>query len=98
MQACHSDSRGIRFAIMPPSLQLPWRVVLLALVLGSTLDCHRSARASDPVPVSLWPGFRQGYAYSVAVQGNYAYVGLYSADVAVFDITRPTNVLAVGGC
>ena len=83
----------------PGSNERKWQRLLLGgFVLLGLLTSPVRGRASDPIFVSLWPGFRSGSAHSVAVQGNYAYVGLNPGDLAVFDISNPSNVLAVGGC
>jgi hypothetical protein len=44
-----------------------------------------------------------GYAttdsvHTVAIDGNYAYLGLYSNTLDIVDITDPANCQRIGGC
>ncbi len=60
----------------------------LALVL-SLLICG-SASAQDSLNVSrLWQQFYWQTAYSVAVQGNYAFIAAYDDGLVIYDITNP---------
>ena len=80
-----------------------WHVcqILAALVVLVSAVAPAQPRLSLAEP-SFWPGSRRGWASSVRVAGEYAYVGLShygaSGGLAVVDISDPTKPVPAGSC
>jgi hypothetical protein len=54
---------------------------------------------SDPTdPTYAGRFFTPGYAYGVAISGNYAFVAVSDSGLSVIDITDPTSPTLAGGC
>ena len=74
-----------------------WSVALCCGWLVTLLPAL-PAQAADPVLVGQWPGWQRGDANGVAVSGNYVYVTIGKAGLAVIDVSNPANPQRVGGC
>jgi len=50
-----------------------------------------------PLTKGQWPDFVSGMPWRVAVDGGYAYVGLFGGGLVIVDISQPTNCVRVAG-
>jgi len=86
---------------LQPAHLLGLRGTFLALLAGCFAVGLAVAYTAPPSLQLLlpgkWPAFR-GEANDVKVVGNYAYVALGEAGLAVIDVRNPTNCVRVGGC
>ena len=83
--------KGLKQCLLFPKFNCGCGLVTLALALAWP------ARGADPDLIGQWPGWPRGYAYGVAVSGNYAYVADYTAGLQVIDVSNPANPQRVGG-
>ncbi len=82
--------KGLKQCLLFPKFNCGCGLVTLALALAWP------ARGADPVLIGQWPGWPRGGPYAVAVNGNYAYVGV-SGGLQVIDVSNPANPQRVGG-
>src|SRR5688572_8803560 len=74
---------------------------LLAFCLATVLAATHAAQPNVQVLLpGKWPAAARfgGDAVDVKVAGNYAYVALYEAGLAIFDVSNPTSGVLVGTC
>ena len=74
-------------------------LALLAACLAAGLPPAHAAPASLQALIhpGKWPAWPRGAALDVQVAGNYAYIALGAAGLAVIDASNPTNAVRVGG-
>lgn len=73
-----------------------WLAVFVTLLAVNFAPLHAGQPSVQLLGEGKWPGWRRGEARSVAVAGNYAYVALDTAGLAVFEVSNPTNCVRVG--
>ena len=74
---------------------------LLAFCLATGLAAAHAAQPNiQALLPGKWPAYARfgGDAVDVKVAGNFAYVALYEAGLAIFDVSNPTNGVLAGTC
>jgi hypothetical protein len=80
---------------------LRWQAVTVIAVLtcfaGSCFPCHAAPPSLQPlVQPGKWPATPRGFASSVQVAGNRAYLGAGAAGLIIIDVSNPTNCVPLG--
>ena len=77
-----------------------WATTIAALLTsfaGGLSPCHAAPPSLQPlVEPGKWPESPRGYAPSIQVAGNRAYLGAGAAGLLIIDISNPTNCVRVG--